>query len=100
MWSEKMTRKSILSECRRVLLAVAVALVFGSLPAWAQQSGQNNPPPAPAKVPANTPAMTGNGPMRLPAPAEPATPQPPAAKTFKPTEQVRADADVAFPPDI
>lgn len=82
----------------RALLATACGLLIGALPALAQQSGQNDPPPpASAKPSANAPVLSGKGPLRLP---EPAAPQPGVARSFTPTEKVRVDAEVDFPADI
>lgn len=98
-----MTRNPLPGRCRTAALVVAWLALFFTSVAAAQQPPQEDaaPPAATATPPADkAPVLSGKGPLRLPAPAAPKKPALPVARPFTPSEQVRADADVAFPADI
>ncbi|PIQ37420.1 MAG: hypothetical protein COW59_07190 [Lysobacterales bacterium CG17_big_fil_post_rev_8_21_14_2_50_64_11] len=104
MWSDLMARNRLPGRFKNAaLIALWAALCSASLVA-AQQPPQREeaaPAAATATPPAGqAPVLAGKGPMRLPAPAAPAQPALPVSRPFTPSEQVRADADVAFPADI
>lgn len=98
-----MTRNPLPGRCRAAALTVAWVMVFSASAAVAQQPRQEDAAPPAAtenQPPEKSPVLSGRGPLRLPAPSAPAKPALPVARPFAPSEQVRADADVAFPADI
>ncbi len=95
------SRNPLTRHCKAAALAVVWVMVFFTLVAAAQQPPPEDAAPAAATPPADKPpVLSGKGPLRLPAPAAPVKPALPVARPFAPSEQVRADADVAFPADI
>jgi hypothetical protein len=104
MWSSDfMIRNPLPGRFRKAVLIVLWGALFSASAAVAQQPPPEDaaPPAATAKPPpGNSPVLSGKGPLRLPAPAAPVKPALPVARPFAPSEQVRADADVAFPADI
>jgi hypothetical protein len=104
MWSDLMdtSRNLLKAQCKAAALTVAWVMMFSASAAVAQQPPQEDAAPAAATPPPadKPPVLSGKGPLRLPAPAAPEKPALPVARPFAPSEQVRADADVAFPADI